>query len=170
MSRAEYCIVAPCCKSLIYSLLIINRTVSVSSLLQIQRPGFDSLRYQIFWEVVALERGPLSLESTVEELLERKSTGFGLEIREYGRRDPSRWPRGTVYPQKLAITSPSSGGCSVAIIPSRTQSTEFSFMCMFYFVYNEDEQLISMFIRSLYYFYLLDVLRHCLAVNSCLWI
>jgi hypothetical protein len=29
----------------------------------------------------------------------------GLEIREYGRRDPSRWPRGTLYPQKLALTS-----------------------------------------------------------------
>jgi hypothetical protein len=25
-----------------------------------------------------------------------------LENREYGRRDPSRWPRGTLYPQKLA--------------------------------------------------------------------
>jgi hypothetical protein len=24
-------------------------------------PGFDSQRYQIFWEVVGLERGPLSL-------------------------------------------------------------------------------------------------------------
>jgi hypothetical protein len=24
-------------------------------------PGFDSRRYQIFWEVVGLERGPLSL-------------------------------------------------------------------------------------------------------------
>jgi hypothetical protein len=26
-------------------------------------PGFDSRRYQIFWEVVGLERGPLSLVS-----------------------------------------------------------------------------------------------------------
>jgi hypothetical protein len=34
------------------------------------------------------ERGPLSLVSTTEELLERKSRGSGLEIREYGRRDP----------------------------------------------------------------------------------
>jgi hypothetical protein len=34
---------------------------------------------------------------------------FGIEIREYGRRDPSRWPRGTLYPQKLALTSPTSG-------------------------------------------------------------
>jgi hypothetical protein len=38
---------------------------------------------------VGPERGPLSLVSTTEELLERKSSGSGLEIREYGRRDPS---------------------------------------------------------------------------------
>jgi hypothetical protein len=38
--------------------------------------------------------------------LEEKNSGFGLEIREYGRRDTSRWPRDTLYPQKLALTSP----------------------------------------------------------------
>jgi hypothetical protein len=35
---------------------------------------------------VDLERGALSLVSTIEELLERKSSGSGLENREYGRR------------------------------------------------------------------------------------
>jgi hypothetical protein len=35
---------------------------------------------------VGLERGPLSLVSTIEELLERKSRGSGLEDRDYGRR------------------------------------------------------------------------------------
>jgi hypothetical protein len=74
---------------------------------------------------VGLERGPLSLVSTLEELLERKSSGFGLEIREYGRRDLSRWPCGTLYPQKLELTSPTSGGRSVIIVLSRTQATEF---------------------------------------------
>jgi hypothetical protein len=39
---------------------------------------------------VGLERDPLSLVSTTEELLERKSSGSSLEIREYDRRDPSR--------------------------------------------------------------------------------
>jgi hypothetical protein len=39
---------------------------------------------------VGLERCPLSLVSTIEELLEKKSRGSGLEIQEYGRRDPSR--------------------------------------------------------------------------------
>jgi hypothetical protein len=33
-----------------------------------------------------LERGPLGLLSTNEELLERKRSGSGLENREYGRR------------------------------------------------------------------------------------
>jgi hypothetical protein len=51
-----------------------------SSWLQIQWSGFDSRRYQILWEVVGLERGPLSLVSTVEELLGRKSSASGLAI------------------------------------------------------------------------------------------
>jgi hypothetical protein len=38
--------------------------------LLIQRSGFDSQRYQIFLEVVGLERGPLSVVSPVEELTE----------------------------------------------------------------------------------------------------
>jgi hypothetical protein len=65
-------------------------------------PGSDSRRYQIFREVVGLERGPLSLVSTIEDLFGRKSIGSDLESREYGRRDSSRWPRGTFYPQKVA--------------------------------------------------------------------
>jgi hypothetical protein len=74
---------------------------------------------------VGQERDPLSLVSTTEELLGRKSSGLGLESREYGRRDPSRWPRGTLHPQKLALTSPTSGGRSVGIVRSRTKNTEF---------------------------------------------
>jgi hypothetical protein len=81
--------------------------------------------YQIFWEAVGLERGPLSLMSTIEDLLGRNSSGSGLENREYSRRDPSRWPRGIPYPQKLALTAPSSGGRSVGIDRSRTHATEF---------------------------------------------
>jgi hypothetical protein len=38
---------------------------------------FDSRHYQIFWEVVGLEWGPLSLVSITEELLEWKSSGSG---------------------------------------------------------------------------------------------
>jgi hypothetical protein len=39
---------------------------------------------------MGLERGPLSLVSTTEELLDKKESGSCLENREYGRRDPSR--------------------------------------------------------------------------------
>jgi hypothetical protein len=35
---------------------------------------------------MGLERDPLSLMSTTEELLERKSNGSGLENRDYGHR------------------------------------------------------------------------------------
>jgi hypothetical protein len=94
-----------------------------SSWLQIQMFGFDSPRYQI-WELVGLERRPFSLVSTTEELLERKDSGSGLENREYSR-DPSLWSHGTLYPQKLALTSPTSGGRSVGIVRSRIQETEF---------------------------------------------
>jgi hypothetical protein len=38
---------------------------------------------------VGLEQGLLSLVSTIEELLGRKSSSSGLGSREYGRRDPS---------------------------------------------------------------------------------
>jgi hypothetical protein len=65
---------------------------------------------------VGLERGPFSLVSTVEELLERKSSGSGLENIYYGHRDHSRWSRDTFYPQNLALTSPKSGGRSVGIV------------------------------------------------------
>jgi hypothetical protein len=39
---------------------------------------------------VGLELGPLSLVSTIEELLGINSSGSGIESREYGRRDPLR--------------------------------------------------------------------------------
>jgi hypothetical protein len=50
--------------------------------------GLDSRHYPK--KNVGLEQGPLTLVSTTEELLGRKSGGSSLENREYGRRDPSR--------------------------------------------------------------------------------
>jgi hypothetical protein len=67
-------------------------------------PGFNSRRYQIFWEVVGLERGPLSLVRITEELLEWKSSGYGQENRINDQGDPLRWPHDTLYPQTLALT------------------------------------------------------------------
>jgi hypothetical protein len=62
---------------------------------------------------VGLERGPLSLVSTTEELLSIKSSDSGLENREYGSN--------ILYPQTLALTSPTSGGSSVGIVRSQTK-------------------------------------------------
>jgi hypothetical protein len=73
---------------------------------------------------VGLKRGPLSLVSSIEELLLRKSSGSALENREYGCRNLSHCPRGPLYPQNLAVTSPTSDGRSVGIVRSRTQATE----------------------------------------------
>jgi hypothetical protein len=64
--------------------------------------------------------------STIEEVLERKNSGSGLETREYGLGDPSLWPCGTFYPQNLAQTSLRSDGRSVVTDRSRTQATGFS--------------------------------------------
>jgi hypothetical protein len=50
---------------------------------------------------VGLEQGPLSLVSTTEELIARKSSSSGLENREYGRRDPMRWPCDTPLSAKV---------------------------------------------------------------------
>jgi hypothetical protein len=72
--------------------------------------------------ILRIMRVPLSLVSTIEELLEIKSSGSGLESREYGRRNPSRWPRGTLYPQKLVLNSTICSGRSVGIARSWTQT------------------------------------------------
>jgi hypothetical protein len=74
---------------------------------------------------MGLERGPLSFVSTVEELLERNSSDFGLEIREYGCGDPLRLPRDTLYLQKLALSSPINGSRSVGVVHSLTKAKEF---------------------------------------------
>jgi hypothetical protein len=74
---------------------------------------------------VGLERGLLSLVSTSEAVVGRKSSGSGLENRDCCRRDPSRWPRGTFYPQKLAVTSLTGGGRPVGMVRSQTQATVF---------------------------------------------
>jgi hypothetical protein len=74
---------------------------------------------------VGLERGPLSLVSAIEELLERKSSGSGLEYENTAvgiRRADHATP---LYPQKLALTSQTSGGRSVRIVRSRTRGKEF---------------------------------------------
>jgi hypothetical protein len=74
---------------------------------------------------MVFERGPLSLVSTIEEQFGSNSSGSGLESREYGSADLSRLSRDTIYSQTLALTSPTSGGRSVGIVGSLTNTTEF---------------------------------------------
>jgi hypothetical protein len=108
--------------------------------------------YQVFWEVVGLERVTLSLVNTIEELLGRKTSGFGLESREYGSMDPSTWPRGTLCPQKLELTSPTSSGRSVSIVRPQTEATKFVFLFRFfmkiYWFYNCYFQLLNEVIKA----------------------
>jgi hypothetical protein len=74
---------------------------------------------------VGLERGPLSLVSTTEELLDRK-VAAPVQKKENTAVGIRHAYHVANYPQKLAITSPTSGGRSVGIVRSRTQTMEFS--------------------------------------------
>jgi hypothetical protein len=71
-----------------------------------------------------------------------------------GRGDPLRWPRDTLYPQKLALTSLTSGGRSVGIVRLRTTSDG---VCLFFvdvilfLVFYRDNKLICV-ITCLNYF------------------
>jgi hypothetical protein len=73
---------------------------------------------------VGLERGPLSLVSKIEELLERKSSYSG-KTSENMAVEISHADHGAPYSQKLALTSPTSSHSSVSIVLSWTQATEF---------------------------------------------
>jgi hypothetical protein len=84
---------------------------------------------------VGLERGPLSLVSAIEELLERKSSGSGLEIENTAVRIRHADHVAPSIRKKLALTSPTIGGLSVRIVSSRTKATEFS-LVRFQFVTN----------------------------------
>jgi hypothetical protein len=71
----------------------------------------------------------ITQSSIICKLFISTSENAGQENLEYGRRDSSLWPRGTLYSQKLALTSPNSGR-SVGTVRSRIQAKKFSY---FYF-------------------------------------
>jgi hypothetical protein len=74
-------------------------------------PGFYFWHYQILGEVVVLIWGPLSLVSTIEELLGISSSGSGIEIKITVLGSHHKTPS-----ILMALTSPTSGGCSVGIV------------------------------------------------------
>jgi hypothetical protein len=101
--------------------------------LQIQRSRVPFPALPDLWEVVRLERGPLSLMRITEELLEWKCSGSG-----------SRKSRLTAVGVRCADHATLSAkvdikcGCrSVGVVPLRTKVTEFSAVTMFlvYFAY-----------------------------------
>jgi hypothetical protein len=73
---------------------------------------------------VGLEQGPFSLVSTTEELLDRKVAAPVLKSVDTAVGIRHADLVALFYPQKLAITSPTSGGRSVGIVRLRTETTE----------------------------------------------
>jgi hypothetical protein len=61
----------------------------------------------------------------IEKLLERTVAAPLYKTKINGREDLLCWPRDTLYPLKLALTSPTSGGRSVGIVRLRTKAPEF---------------------------------------------
>jgi hypothetical protein len=83
------------------------------SWLEIQRPGFDFRRCQIFWEVVSWVQ---LNEKIAAPVYKTEVTAVGIHRVDYAT---------SFYFQKLTLTSPTSGGVSVSIVRSRIQATEF---------------------------------------------
>jgi hypothetical protein len=69
------------------------------------------------------------------------------------RGDSLRWPRNTLYPLKLALTSPRSGGRSVDIFRWRTKAPEFLFLSVY-----DSVQLFSP---------IFQILLYCLLISGC---
>jgi hypothetical protein len=93
---------------------------------------------------VGLERGPLSLLSTTEELLDRKvaapvqkTENTAVGIRHADHMAPF-----------IRKSWQSFRGRSVGIVRSRTQTMEFVFFCLYYF--SEGDILISVMSDSLF--------------------
>jgi hypothetical protein len=97
-----------------------------TSWLQIQRSWVWFPALSDFLRSSGCGQGPLV--STIEELLGRKSSGSGLEIRGYSCGDPLSCSRDTLYPLTLSLNSPTSGCRSVGIVRSQIKTTEYSLL------------------------------------------
>jgi hypothetical protein len=76
---------------------------------------------------VGLERGPLSLTSITEELLEWKGSGSGSRKSRLTAVGIRCADQATPSSQKLVLTSPIGDGRSVGIVRLQTKATEFRF-------------------------------------------
>jgi hypothetical protein len=85
-----------------------------SSWLQIQRSGFDFRRYQIFWQVVALEGAHSASWVQLRSYLKEKVVAPVFKTE-----DPPRWLRDTPLSSKVG------SGRLLSIVRSRTKATEF---------------------------------------------
>jgi hypothetical protein len=79
---------------------------------------------------VGQERGPLSLVSTTEELLGRKTSGSGLENRDYGLKGSIAVTTWHPLSGNVGSIFAKSCGPSVGIVRWRTQATEFLFVVL----------------------------------------
>jgi hypothetical protein len=77
------------------------RSSGHGSWLQIHRSGLDSRCYQIFWEVVGLERSPLSSWVQLRSCLKQKETALFQKREITTVEDPSRWLRYTALSAKF---------------------------------------------------------------------
>jgi hypothetical protein len=90
--------------------------------------GFDSRSDHIFWEVVGMERGPLSFVRITEELLDWKSSGSGsrksrLTAVEIRRADHAT---ASIHKSWHLLRRHAALGRSEGIVRLRTKATEFS--------------------------------------------
>jgi hypothetical protein len=98
-------------------------------------PGLVSSALALFrrgWQNCILERRERGSERANFGGVEVKDTAFygEVDIFHVGIRHADHVA--TLYPQKLALTSPTSGGRSVGIVHSQTQATEFSLVDIFH--------------------------------------
>jgi hypothetical protein len=83
---------------------------------------FDFLSSGLFTELIYVSLMISSFGGTLLILQNVSSWCLVLTTEINGRWDPLRWPRDTLYPQKLALTSLTSDGRSVGIVRLRTTS------------------------------------------------
>jgi hypothetical protein len=103
-----------------------------SSWLQIQRSRVRFLAPPDFLRSSGSGTGSTQLRQDNWGATWKDNSGSGLKTEINGRGDSLRWPLDTLYPLKLVLTSPTSGGRSLGIVRWRIEAPKF--VCCFLFV------------------------------------